>query len=59
MLMRAARDFAQLDNTIDNTEGHLKKMEVIAAHLKAQNESMKTSVEFLEEMKEQVAAMQR
>ncbi|XP_071455122.1 BLOC-1-related complex subunit 7 isoform X1 [Hetaerina americana] len=57
-LMHAAKSFALQENTIDNSLENLRKMNMIATHLSFQHESIQKSAQLLEEVKEEVRAMQ-
>lgn len=57
--MHSARNFAVLEQTMENSENNLKKMELLCVHLGYQHDSIIKSVQQLEEVKEQVCAMQR
>ncbi|XP_046981033.1 BLOC-1-related complex subunit 7 [Schistocerca americana] len=59
VLMHAARNFALQEHSIDNSEANLRKLQLIAAHLGYQQESLMKSAMLVEEVKEQVRAMQR
>ncbi|CAH0556499.1 unnamed protein product [Brassicogethes aeneus] len=59
ILMHSARNFAALEQSMENTENNLKKMQLLCVHLGYQQDSMIKSATQLEEVKEQVCAMQR
>lgn len=59
ILMHSARNFAAQEQAMDNTENNLKKMQLLCVHLGYQQDSMIKSAMQLEEVKEQVCAMQR
>ncbi|CAG2056130.1 unnamed protein product [Timema podura] len=59
ILMHAARNFALQEHAINNSESNLKKLQLISAHLGYQQESLMKSSLLVEEVKEQVRAMQR
>lgn len=57
--MHSARNFAVQEQTLENTENNLKKLELLCVHLGYQHDSILKSAQQLEEVKEQVCAMQR
>lgn len=57
--MHCARNFAAQEQTMDNSENNLKKLELLSIHLGYQHDSIIKSAQQLEEIKEQVCAMQR
>lgn len=57
--MHSARNFAVQEQTMENSENNLKKMELLCVHLGYQHDSILKSGLQLEEVKEQVCAMQR
>lgn len=57
--MHSARNFAAQEQATENTENNLKKLQLLSIHLGYQQESMFKSAQQLEEVKEQVCAMQR
>ncbi|XP_076663688.1 BLOC-1 related complex subunit 7 [Andrena cerasifolii] len=59
ILMHSARNFAQQEHGLEGAETNLKKLALIAAHLEYQMESINRSSMVLEEVTEQVRAMQR
>ncbi|KAK7869369.1 hypothetical protein R5R35_000677 [Gryllus longicercus] len=59
LLMHTARNFALQEHAIDNSESNLNKLKLISAHLGYQQESLMKSAVLVEEVKEQVRAMQR
>ncbi|KAJ8941725.1 hypothetical protein NQ318_023321 [Aromia moschata] len=59
ILMHSARNFAVQEQAMENAENNLKKMQLIAVHLGYQHDSITKSAQQLEEIKEQVCAMQR
>lgn len=59
ILMHSARNFALQEHAIENTDNNLKKLQLIATHLTYQQESIARSSNLMEEVKEQVQAMQR
>ncbi|XP_063226796.1 BLOC-1-related complex subunit 7 isoform X1 [Bacillus rossius redtenbacheri] len=59
ILMHPIRNFALQEYAINNSESNLKKLQLIAAHLGYQHESLLKSSLLVEEVKEQVRAMQR
>ncbi|EFA07676.1 uncharacterized protein BORCS7 [Tribolium castaneum] len=59
ILMHSARNFAVQEHLMENSESNLKKMQLICVHLGYQHDSMLKSAQQIEEVKEQVCAMQR
>lgn len=57
--MHSARNFAVQEQVTDNSENNIKKMQLLGVHLGYQLDSMLKSAQQLEEVKEQVCAMQR
>jgi uncharacterized protein YoxC len=58
-LMHSARNFALQEHAIENSEQNFKKMNIAVAHLGFQYDSVSKSCQLLEDVKEQVRAMQR
>uniref|UniRef100_A0A1B6DYN9 BLOC-1-related complex subunit 7 n=1 Tax=Clastoptera arizonana TaxID=38151 RepID=A0A1B6DYN9_9HEMI len=59
ILTHSSRNFAALEQAIDNTENNIKKLELIATNLKYHQDSISSNSYLMEEVKEQVQAMQR
>ncbi|XP_035727146.1 BLOC-1-related complex subunit 7-like [Vespa mandarinia] len=59
ILMHAAKNFAQQEHGLEMAETNLKKLALIVTHLEYQMESIDRSSVLLEEVTEQVRAMQR
>lgn len=59
IMMHSARNFAMQENAVENSEANLKKLQLLSVHLGYQHDSMLRSAQQLEEVKEQVRAMQR
>lgn len=59
MLMHSARNFAMQEQAIENSESNLKKLQLLCVHLSYQQDSLIRSAQQIEEVKEQVRAMQR
>ena len=57
--MHSARNFAVQEHLMENSESNLKKMQLLCVHLGYQHDSMLKSAQQIEEVKEQVCAMQR
>ena len=57
--MHSAKNFAQQEHSLETTEANLKKTALITSHLEYQMESIYRSFIALEEVTEQVRAMQR
>lgn len=57
--MHSSRNFAVQEQAMENSENNLKKMEHLCVHLNNQYDSIVKSAQQLEEIKEQVCAMQR
>ncbi|XP_012266314.1 BLOC-1-related complex subunit 7 [Athalia rosae] len=59
ILMHSSRNFALQENGFENAEANLKKLALITAHLEFQLDAIDRSSGKLEEVTEQVRAMQR
>lgn len=59
ILMHSARNFAMNEHAIENSESNLKKLQLFNIHIGNQLDSMLRSAQQMEEVKEQVRAMQR
>ncbi|XP_072377330.1 BLOC-1-related complex subunit 7 [Diabrotica undecimpunctata] len=59
ILMHSARNFAVQEQAMENSENNLKKLQILCVHLDHQHDAMIKSAQQLEEVKEQVCAMQR
>lgn len=57
--MHSAKNFAQQEHGVEIAEANLKKIALITTHLEYQMESINRSFMTLEEVTEQVRAMQR
>lgn len=57
--MHSAKNFAQHENTIENTHQNLRKMELLRQHMGYQCDSIIENSRKLEFLKEQVEAMER
>lgn len=57
--MHSARNFAVQEQLMENSATNLKKMNEMCILLNQQSDSLLKSVQQLEEVKEQVCAMQR
>lgn len=57
--MHSARNFAIQEHAIRESEGNLKKLQSVCVHLGYQHDSILQSCQKIEEVKEQVRAMQR
>lgn len=57
--MHSARNFASQEIAIENSENNLKRLQLLCAHLGVQQEALHRRAGQLEEVKEQVQAMQR
>lgn len=57
--MHSARNFAVQEQLMENTENNLKKMQLLCVHLGYQHDSLLKSAQQIDEVKEQVCAMQR
>lgn len=57
--MHAAKSFAQQEHGLEMAETNLKKLALIVTHLEYQMESIDRNSVLLEEVTEQVRAMQR
>ncbi|XP_029038871.2 BLOC-1-related complex subunit 7 [Osmia bicornis bicornis] len=59
MLMHSAKNFAQQEQGLETAENNLKKVALITTHLEYQMESINRSSVILEQVTEQIRAMQR
>lgn len=59
ILMHSARNFAIQEHAIRESEANLKKLQSVCVHLGYQHDSILQSCQKIEEVKEQVRAMQR
>ena len=59
MLMHSAKNFAQHEHGLETAENNLKKVALITTHLEYQMESINRSSVILEQVTEQIRAMQR
>ncbi|XP_017774486.1 PREDICTED: uncharacterized protein LOC108561179 [Nicrophorus vespilloides] len=59
ILMHSARNFALQEHTIENTEANLKKLQTLCNNLGQQQDHLIRTCQQIEEVKEQVQAMQR
>ncbi|XP_071054322.1 BLOC-1-related complex subunit 7 [Onthophagus taurus] len=59
LLMQSARNFVIQEHAIRDSEANLKKLQSVCVHLGYQHESILKSCQKIEEVKEQVRAMQR
>ncbi|CAH1995789.1 unnamed protein product [Acanthoscelides obtectus] len=59
ILMHSTRNFAVQEQAIENSLNNLKRMQLLCTHLGYQQSAMLKSAQQLEEVKEQVCAMQR
>lgn len=59
ILLHTARNFAAQEHNLENAETNLKKLALIANHLECQLSNVDRSIGKLEEVTEQVRAMQR
>lgn len=59
ILMHSAKNFAQQEHSLDSAESSLKKIALITTHLEYQMDSIQRCSVILEEVTEQVRAMQR
>ncbi|KAG7209487.1 hypothetical protein KM043_015573 [Ampulex compressa] len=59
ILMHSARNFAQQEHGLETAENNLKKLALVATHLEYQIEAIDRSAIILENVTEQVRAMQR
>lgn len=57
--MHSAKNFAQQEHGLETAEGNLKKIALMTTHLEYQMDSINRSFIILEEVTEQVRAMQR
>ncbi|CAG5082494.1 Similar to Borcs7: BLOC-1-related complex subunit 7 (Mus musculus) [Cotesia congregata] len=59
ILMQSAKNFAQQEHSLENAENNLEKLALITSHLECQLSSVDRSSAKLEDVTEQVRAMQR
>ena len=59
MIQQSAKQFCQAESTMENSFNNLQKMQVLLAQMSYQQQTIKTSIESMEEVKEQVRDMQR
>ncbi|XP_076159941.1 BLOC-1 related complex subunit 7 [Ptiloglossa arizonensis] len=59
ILMHSAKNFAQQEHGLETAETNLKKLAFITTHLEYQMESINKNSTILEEVTEQIRAMQR
>ncbi|CAD7088460.1 unnamed protein product [Hermetia illucens] len=59
ILMQAAKNFAQLETSIDNSAQNLRKIELVRTHMGYQAEAIRDNTEKLDYVREQVCAMER
>ncbi|CAH0389423.1 unnamed protein product [Bemisia tabaci] len=59
ILMGSAKSFAAMDGSIDAIESNLHKLQGIESNLRNQHQAIENSLHYVEEVKEQVRAMQR
>ncbi|CAK9807265.1 BLOC-1-related complex subunit 7 [Anthophora plagiata] len=59
ILVHAAKNFAQQEHGLETMEANLKKIGLVTTHLEYQMESINLSSVILEDVTEQVRAMQR
>lgn len=57
--MQAAKNFAQLETSIDNSAQNLRKIELVRTHMGYQAEAIRDNTEKLDYVREQVCAMER
>lgn len=57
--MHSAKNFAQQEHGLETAETNLKKLAFITTHLEYQMESINKNSTILEEVTEQIRAMQR
>lgn len=57
--MQSARNFAQQEHGLQNADANLRKLALITTHLEFQLNAIDQSAAKLEEVNEQVRAMQR
>jgi hypothetical protein len=57
--MQSAKNFSQIEQSLENAETNLRKLTLITTHLELQLNVINQSVLKLDEVTEQVQAMQR
>ncbi|KAL1502656.1 hypothetical protein ABEB36_007770 [Hypothenemus hampei] len=59
ILMHSARNYASQEIAIENSENNLKRLQALCAHIGLQQEALEKRAGHLDDVKEQVQAMQR
>ena len=59
MLQQSAKHFCQAESTMENSFNNLQRMQVLLAQMAHQQQTIKTSMDNVEEVKEQIRDMQR
>ena len=59
LLTQASKNLTSLEQSIENTEDNLSRLQILSTHLEYQYESISKSCQGLEEAKEQIRDMQR
>jgi len=59
MLQQSAKHFCQAEATMENSFNNLQRMQVLLAQMSHQQQTIKTSIQNVEDVKEQIRDMQR
>ena len=59
MLQQSAKHFCQAESTMENSFNNLQKMQVLLAQMSYQQQTIKASINSIEEVQEQIRDMQR
>lgn len=57
--MQSAKNFAQLEQTMDRTADRVEKLQILSVEQQSQIDAICESVELLEALNEQIKAMER
>ena len=59
MIQQSAKQFCQAESTMENSFNNLQKMQVLLAQMSHQQQTIKASINNIDEVHEQIRAMQR
>lgn len=59
MIQQSAKQFCQAESTMENSFNNLQKMQVLLAQMSHQQQTIKASIDNIDEVHEQIRAMQR
>ncbi|XP_011668371.1 BLOC-1-related complex subunit 7-like [Strongylocentrotus purpuratus] len=59
MLLHAAKNFASQEGTVESSLQTLKKMDILASHLRFQAEAIERNVEVMDTLQDQLSTLQR